>query len=276
VPIAVIAFDFDPLLHLGDDLVVRWQTIALAAVLLATLIVGALVARRMRLRSDDVLMIAIGAVPGAVIGGRLGYLLAHPEAFAGGPGTFLDPAIGGLELAAGTVGGILTASYVVALLGAPIGRWAHLAAPLLLVAIGAGKLTMVIGGSGQGLPSTLDTATAYLGPGPWGSLAPALPSYPSQAIEGIATLGIAILLTVLVALGAFRSRDGRLLLLAVGLWAVAAARARRPRIRARRRRRGAGLAGSGDPPTVLRAGPGAAAVSGPEYRSGTRLAAIPA
>ena len=61
VPIAVIAFDFDPLLRLGDDVVVRWQTIALALVLAAVLVVAGVIARRIALRADDVLMIAIGA-----------------------------------------------------------------------------------------------------------------------------------------------------------------------------------------------------------------------
>jgi prolipoprotein diacylglyceryltransferase len=223
VPIAVIAFDFDPLLRLGDDVVVRWQTIALALVLATVLIVAGVIARRTDLRADDVLMIAIGAVPGAVIVGRLGYLATHPEAFAAGPGSLLDPAVGGLDLVAGVVGGILTAAYVVALLGSPIGRWAHVAAPLLLIAIGTGKLTMILGGAGQGVPSREAWATAFLGPGPWASLAPALPSNPSQAYEGIAALVIAALVVVIVLFGAFAGRDGRLLLLAVGAWAAARA-----------------------------------------------------
>ena len=82
VPIAVIAFDFDPLLRLGDGLVVRWQTVALAAVVAACLIVAGVLARRASLRPDDLLYIVVGAVPGAVIGGRLGQLAIVPEAFA--------------------------------------------------------------------------------------------------------------------------------------------------------------------------------------------------
>ena len=53
---------------------------------------------------------------------------------------------------------------------------------------------MVLGGTGQGQPWLGDWATAYLGEGPWGSLAPALPSHPSQAYEGIATLVILVAL----------------------------------------------------------------------------------
>jgi prolipoprotein diacylglyceryltransferase len=220
VPIAAIAFDFDPLLRLGDGLVVRWQTVALAAVVAACLIASGLLARRASLRADDLLYLAVGAVPGAVIGGRLGQLVVVPEAFAGGPLGLLDPAIGGLELGLGVVGGVVTAAYVGKLLGAPLGRWAAVLAVPLLIAIGGGKLAMAVGGSGQG--SLLDAAwsTAYLGPGPWGSLAPAIPSHPAQLYEGFGTLILA-LLVVIGGIGfGTRSRDGRLLLLVLVGWAA--------------------------------------------------------
>ena len=220
MPIAVFSFDFSPLLRLGSDIVVRWQTVALAGVFAAVLVLVGLLARRRGLRADDLLSITIGAVPGAVVGGRLGYLVLHPEAFAAGPATFMDPSVGGLELAAGVIGGALTAAYVAMLLGTSVGAWAHLVAIPLLVAIGAGKLAMVLGGGGQGLPSELTWSTAYLGSGPWGSLVPDLPSHPSQAYEGIASLGVAAVLAILGAVGAFQARDSRLLLVALGGWAL--------------------------------------------------------
>src|SRR6187431_1153918 len=220
VPIAVIAFDFDPLLRLGDSLVVRWQTVALAAAIAASLTVAGVIGRRAGLRSDDLLYIAVGAVPGAVIGGRIGQLLIAPDAFAVGPLSVFDPAIGGLELGLAVVGGVLSATYVAKLLGAPVGRWATALALPLLVALGAGKISMALGGSGQG--SLLDAAwaTAYLGPGPWGSLAPALPSHPSQLYEGSATLILGLLLLVSGIGDGSAAREGRLLLVAVAGWAA--------------------------------------------------------
>ncbi len=218
MPIAVIAFDFDPLIRLTDDLVVRWQTLALAAVIAACLVVAGARTRRAGLRADDLLFIVIGAVPGAIVLGRLGYAIDHWDAFGSDPWRALDPSLGGLDLAAGVVGGVLAGAYVASLLGTSVGRWAHLAAIPLLVAIGAGKLTMVLGGSGQGMPSVEAWATAFLGPGPWGSLAPALPSVPSQAFEGTATLGWAIALVIVAALAPPRP-DGRLLLIAIAGWA---------------------------------------------------------
>lgn len=223
MPIAVIAFDFDPLLRLAEGLVVRWQTVALAGAIAATLILAALIARRGSLRLDDLLFIAVGLVPGAVIAGRLGYILLHIEYYTANPGAILDPGLGAMELAFGVVGGLVTGSYVASLLGAPVGRWWHTAVLPALFVLGAGKLTMILGGAGQGNPSTAAWATAFLGPGPWGSLAPALPSDPSQAYEAATTLVVLIATMLALALGAFGRRDGRVLFTALAAWAFARA-----------------------------------------------------
>ncbi|MFL5651013.1 MAG: prolipoprotein diacylglyceryl transferase family protein [Chloroflexota bacterium] len=223
MPIAVVTFQFDPSVQLFGDLVVRWGTIALVAVIIAALVLAGILARRAGLRADDVAFVAIGIVPGAVIGGRLGYLLAHPGALGSAPELLFDPSVGGLELGLAVVGGFITGSYVASLLGSPVGRWLHLAIAPTLFVLGAGKLTMVLTGTGQGRPDDSAWATHYLGPGPWGSLLPALPSVPSQAIEGIATLAILTALTLLLMAGAFRRQDGMVFFLGIGLWAVARA-----------------------------------------------------
>ena len=78
VPIAVIALDFDPVLRLGD-VTIRWQTVALAATIFVALCLAAGVARRTAMRPDDLLFVVVGIVPGAVIGGRIGAVLAHAD-----------------------------------------------------------------------------------------------------------------------------------------------------------------------------------------------------
>lgn len=227
MPIAAIAFDFDPLFRLADALVVRWQTIALAIVIAAALIAAGVMARRVALRPDDLLFIAVGVVPGAVIGGRLGHVLLHLDYYGGDPGAILDPSSGGLELGLAVVGGLLTASSVAKLLGAPFGAWAQVAILPVLFTLGAGKLTMVLGGAGQGRPSDAPWATAFIGPGPWSSLAPPLPSHPSQAYEGIATLAILLVMALILAGrgGAPRRTDGRLLFIGLAGWALVRAAA---------------------------------------------------
>jgi prolipoprotein diacylglyceryltransferase len=220
VPIALIAFDFDPLIRLADGLTLRWQTVALATVVAVCLLTAGVLARRSGLRADDLLYIVIGAVPGAVVGGRIGYAILVPDAFAGGAMTLFDPSIGGLELGLAVVGGLATGWIVASLLGASPGPWSNVLTVPLLVAIAGGKLAMALSGSGQGRPFDGAWATAYVGGGPWLGAAPGLSSHPSQIYEGLGTLAVAALLTALTTVGMFRSANGSRLLLGLAGWAI--------------------------------------------------------
>ena len=112
------------------------------------------------------------------------------------------------QLSLAVVGGVLTAAYLLRLLGAPVGRWAHVAVFPLLLALGAGKCAEVLAANGQGLPSEVAWATLYKGDGPWGSLVPEMPSHPAQLYEGLLVLLLLQLMAILAARGAFRSVDG--------------------------------------------------------------------
>jgi len=255
VPIAALVLDFDPYLRL-DDRAIRLETLALAGAILVALVLAALIAGRTpadgagpirglpagadHLRRDDLLFIVLGIVPGAVLGGRLGYVLLHLDYYTARPEAIVDPGQGSLELGLALVVGTLTGAYVVRLLEAPVGHWAHVAAVPLLVGLALGKAAMALGGSGQGAPWDGPWATTYAGPGPWGSLDPATPAWPSQLLEAGLTLGllVAVLFVVLVARRSRRLQapdvvahgvpdavahggpDGRVFLLAVGLWAI--------------------------------------------------------
>jgi prolipoprotein diacylglyceryltransferase len=242
VPLNVIVLEFDPIVRIGET-EVRLETIALAVVLAVSLLLAGLIARvtpagplrvsanagerQARnpepgepLRADDLLLVALGALPGAIAGGRIGYVLLHADFYAAHPALVIDPASGSLELTLGVAGGILGAAYVLHLLAAPIDRWAHVAAYPLLLALGAGKLVQALGGDGQGLPTDLPWATLYSGDGPWGSLGADIASHPAQLYEGIATLLLLQFLTFAGMRGAFRRLDGSALLVGLALWAL--------------------------------------------------------
>jgi phosphatidylglycerol---prolipoprotein diacylglyceryl transferase len=235
---AVIEFSFDPVLRFGE-VGVRIETIVLAIVIVVALVVAARIAvatpvdiarapsdpgptsdELNHLRADDLLYIVVASVPGAVIGGRIGYVLLHLDYYGANPGAIIDPSQGGLALSLAVVGGTLTAATVAWLLGAPVGRWLHVAALPLLFVLSAGKAALILGGDGQGVPIDLAWATAYLPPGPWGSLAPEIPSHPSQAYEAVVTGLVLLGIAALASAGGFRRRDGRVFLVAVGLWAL--------------------------------------------------------
>jgi phosphatidylglycerol:prolipoprotein diacylglycerol transferase len=174
-----------------------------------------------RLSRSDLLIIALGVIPGAVVGGRVGYLIAHLDYYANHTAEWLDPNRGSLELGVAVVGGTISGLVVARQLAGTARRWLHVAAAPLLVGLGLGKLAMAAGGAGQGAPSDLPWATAYLGAGPWGSLGPAIASHPAQVYEGLITL---VALGVLVALhqaGHLREPDGRAFFSALAMWATA-------------------------------------------------------
>ncbi len=219
VPTAVLAFDFDPLLRLGEG-AVRWETVAIAGAIFVAIVLAGVAARTAGLRADDLLFVVLGIVPGAVVGGRLGYVVLHPAFFGDVPGRILDPGIGSLELTVAVVGGAITGSLVALLLDGRPGPWARVATFPVLFLLLAGKLATVLGGSGQGLPTSGEPATAYLGVGPWGSLGPAIPAIPAQALEALATTIVVVLVVGLSTVPALRRSDGRLFLIALAGWAA--------------------------------------------------------
>ncbi len=237
---AIVTFQF-PATFAVAGMNVRWETLIGAVAVFLVLLVALSSARGTpvdlsvaadwpspradiegpnHLRADDLLYIAVAALPGALAGGRLGYALIHLDYYGANPGALLDVTRGGLELSMGVVGGAITASIVVLLLGAPLGRWLHALAIPLLMLLALVKVAMVFGGSGQGVPSDFSLATQYVGPGPWGSLAPGIPSLPSQAMEALGTVLAGGVAWYFAGVGMFRRRNGAAFFLAVGLWAL--------------------------------------------------------
>jgi prolipoprotein diacylglyceryltransferase len=237
---AVIELAFDPILRV-DRYAVRLETIAVAVTILAALVLAARIARMARampladvpperawdllpgqehLRRDDLLFIALGIIPGAVAGGRLGYVLVHVDYFGSHPGAILDPGQGALQLSLAVLGGLATGWLIAGLLETPAGRWLHVATLPVLVALAGGKLALVLGGDGQGAPVEAPWATAYGGGGPWGSLGPDVPSHPAQLYEGLLTIGVVLVMMLLLGAGRFRERDGRAFFVGLGLWAI--------------------------------------------------------
>jgi prolipoprotein diacylglyceryltransferase len=200
----VIRFDFDPTVS-PFGLTVRLETLALGGVILLMLVLVALMAGRAsgptdaegddaagshsrdsagRLRPDDLILIAFGVVPGAVVGGRLGYGLIHLDYYRANPSALTDPGQGGFALTLAVLFGTLSGLAVARLMAAPIGRWLGVAGIPVLLGLGLGKLATVAGGEGQGTYSDSSWTTSFAGPGPWGSANAGYPALPSQILEG--------------------------------------------------------------------------------------------
>ncbi len=241
VAAAVLTFGFDASFRVGD-LVVRWQTLGLAVAAFAGIAWCALIAGRTpafdapvakpdgepdagaagHMRRDDLLFIILGALPGAVIFGRLGYGLLHADWYARDWHQLLDPATGSMELTGAVVGATLTGIYVAALLDAAVGRWLHVVIRPLLLALALGKAAEVLGGGGQGslVLGGTGLATAYAGTGPWGSPGAELPAIPAQLLEAAMTGIVLVVIGLLGWRSGLRRADGRLFAVGLAAWAI--------------------------------------------------------
>jgi beta-N-acetylhexosaminidase len=215
--LAVIELGFDPLLNLGP-LTIRWQTIGVTVGLLVALTIAALLIPRPTKPNDQkatdlrqptleqMLLILVGIVPGAVVGGRIVHVLDFYGAYAQNLVRVIDPTVGSLSLLGAVIGGTLSALYVCRLLRAPADAWAAIATVPLLLALGLGKIAQLLGGAGQGTPFDGGWAVAFVGDGPWVSLAPAVPSHPAQVYEGVWLL---VAIAVVLVVGGARSDPSR-------------------------------------------------------------------
>ncbi len=252
MPVALIELDFDPLLHLGGR-TIPLEIAGVAGVVLLVLLAAALIAGRTpagdpssgreladaesggegedaeqdltppqtHLRRDDVLLIGLAVLPGAVAGGRLVYGLIHLDYYTHSPAALTDPSLGSLSLSGAVLGGAITGAAVAHLLGPSLGRWLRAATVPMLLAVGVGKAVAILGGEGQGAPTDGPFAVRFGGAGPWPDPAAALvASHPSQLYEAVATGIVLLIVALLWASG--RARSGQLLFgTALALWALA-------------------------------------------------------
>lgn len=218
---AIVELRFDPFLRIGD-LAVEWRSVALSMVILAAL--GTFVARSRRMELaplEDVIYVVLGAVPGAVVGGRIVHALSYPDAYLAEPGAILDFGRGSLSLLGAVIGGTVSAAYVCRLLGGSVSRWADTAAVPLLLAIGLGKIVELLGGGGQGASFDGPWSVALIGAGPWRSADPASPAHPSQVYEGLWTLaGVVLLIRATRRNATSTAGPGRAYAAALGWWLV--------------------------------------------------------
>ena len=203
-----------------SGLTVRWQTIALAAVVAVCLAMAGVLARRCVASRGRPPVHRDRGRPGSggrrtdrVCAARPGRVSRRADVAARPDGRRSRARPGGRRWSADRVRG-----------GGPArsagGRWAHL---LATPAARRDRGRQADDGprrerSGPGHRGTW--ATAYLGAGPWVGLAPDLSSHPAQVYEAVGTLVVAVIVVLATAAGAFRALDGRLLLIAIAGWAL--------------------------------------------------------
>ncbi|MFO8101761.1 MAG: prolipoprotein diacylglyceryl transferase [Dehalococcoidia bacterium] len=177
----------DPILFEIGSLEVRWYGVMVALAVLTGVGVPVLLARKEgigNITQNNILSVAIWAVPGGIIGARLihvfdrwSYFMDNPGEIVGGEGMGIFGAILG-----GTIVGVLYAR----IRGIPIGRLCDVAAFGLILAQAVGRIGCTLNGCCYGTPTDLPWGTMWTHPDSYGfngTFAKGVSVHPTQIYE---------------------------------------------------------------------------------------------
>ncbi len=172
----MIEIGIDPVAFAIGSFEIRWYGIMVALAVVTGVSVPILLARKegIGITGNQVLSVAIWAIPGGIIGARLiyvinnwGYFIANPASIVGGEGLGIFGAILG-----GTITGVIYARIT----GIPVGRLTDACAFGLILAQTVGRIGCTINGCCHGFQTSL----------PWGFVYTHLNTYcafPGQAVH---------------------------------------------------------------------------------------------
>ena len=172
----------DPILFTIGSQEVRWYGVMVALAVLVGVAVPAVLAKREGvggITSNQILSVAIWAVPGGVIGARLihvfdewSFFVDHPGEIVGGEGMGVFGAILG-----GTLAGVIYARIK----GIPIGKLCDVCAFGLILAQAVGRIGCLLNGCCYGTTTDLPWGTTWTHPDSYGPLVDAV--HPTQIYE---------------------------------------------------------------------------------------------
>jgi len=172
----------NPVAFTLGPLSVRWYGIAyLLGFLLGALIIWK-VARhwRIEISSDDVLTVLIGIVLGAILGGRLGYVLFYGDGYyLAHPQEILMLSNGGMSFHGGFIGIVIGGLISARITHVPFLTLADLGAIAAPVGLFFGRCANFINGELWGAPTDLPWGVVF------GGAAGSMPRHPSQLYEAL-------------------------------------------------------------------------------------------
>ncbi|MBI4497094.1 MAG: prolipoprotein diacylglyceryl transferase [Chloroflexi bacterium] len=173
----------DPNILVVGPLVLAWHGLLIGLGVLAGVLVAAQIGKRLRyqLSDDAISAIALWAVPGGIVGGRLAHVVDRWDFYASNPASVLAITEGGMAIWGSVLGGSLAAWLYVKRQGLPVGQAADLGAFGLLVGQIIGRVGCLINGDAYGAPTEVPWAVVYTHPGAFAPLG--VPTHPWPVYE---------------------------------------------------------------------------------------------
>ncbi len=200
---AGITIDIDPVITVLGPITLRWYGLMMSVAILAGVTFALREAKRRGIEEDDVIYIALWAIPAAFVGARLFHVIDAWQYYATYPLQIFAFQEGGLAIYGGLVAGLAAGAWAARRKGLLSWRMLDIAAPGIILGQAIGRVGCFINGDHQGPPTNLPWATSYVNPA---SLAPdSLPRHPAQVYELLYDLAI---FALLMALRGRLKRDG--------------------------------------------------------------------
>jgi len=195
--------------------VIRWYGVMISLALVIGLALAMREAGRRGIAQEEIVHIALWAVPFGLLGARLFHGIDAWKYYATYPLQILALQEGGMALYGGLIGGVAGGLWAARRRGLTRWRLLDVAAPSLIMGQAIGRVGCFINGDHQGFPSTLPWATSYVN---HASLAiDSMPRHPAQLYELLYDLALFSLLLILrPRLG----REGLLFLIYTTLYAL--------------------------------------------------------
>lgn len=213
-----ITIDIDPMIaHLGPFML-SWYSLFFMLAVIVGVWLGVREARRKGLDGEQVQSLAIWAVLGGLVGGRLFHVVDRWDLYVSDPLRMLNIWEGGLAIYGGLIGGVLTGLAYAWRHGIPAWRLLDAAAPGMILGQAIGRLACIPNGDAYGAPTSLPWAFIYTNPA---AMVPrdllGVPTHPYAVYELLFNLVVLGLLWRLR--GVFKT-DGLLFLTYVGVYSA--------------------------------------------------------
>lgn len=155
-----------PIAFTLGSLTIRWYGIAIAAAIAISISAAYVESRRQGINTDNVLDMAIAAILGGIAGARIGWVLTSPDVawYLAHPLQIIAIWNGGLSYFGAIIGGVIAAHWVVRRRHMDFWQMADIAAPLLALSFGIGKIGCWLNGCCNGTVTTSSLGVTFTDP----------------------------------------------------------------------------------------------------------------
>lgn len=163
---------------------VRWYGILISLGMLLGIFIAYFEAKRLGYNPDDIIDLALWAIPAALIGARLYYVIFQWEYYKGNILKILNTREGGLAIHGGIIGGVLAGYLFTRIKKMPFWKTADIVAPSIALGQAIGRWGNFINGEAHGGPTNL----------PWGIIVDGVKVHPTFLYESLWDFGLFIFL----------------------------------------------------------------------------------